>query len=145
MIAVALITQLSYGQGNVKQLFSDFQKEKGVTSVSIGKIMMKLASLFTETSGVSSIKVLDFEECGADVKKRLDASVRHIDDPEYELLVSVNEDGGRTKILVKIEKEKIRELVIAVTGEDHTLIRIQGKIDPKNMQQVINDHKNDGR
>ena len=43
--------------------------------------------------------------------------------------------------LMKIEKEKIREIVIISLEENEiSLIRIKGKIDPNQMQNIIEDN-----
>ena len=62
--------------------------------------------------------------------------------PNYETMVNVNEEGNRTKVMVRIDKDIIRELVILTTdGGDDALIRIKGKIKPSDIEKVINDHK----
>ena len=48
---------------------------------------------------------------------------------------------SRTKVLVKIKEDMIRELVIFTTGSDNALIRIKGKISPSDLDRVINEHK----
>ena len=45
------------------------------------------------------------------------------------------------KFELKIEKEKIREIVIISLEENEiSLIRIKGKIDPNQMQNIIEDN-----
>ena len=57
-------------------------------------------------------------------------------------MVNANEEGNRTKVMVRIDKDIIRELVILTTdGGDDALIRIKGKIKPSDIEKVINDHK----
>ena len=57
--------------------------------------------------------------------------------------VNANEGSSHTKIMVRIDKDIIRELIILTTDEDdNALIRIKGKIKPSEIEKVINDHKN---
>jgi hypothetical protein len=56
-------------------------------------------------------------------------------------MVTANERDSRTKVLVKIKEDMIRELVIFTTGNDNALIRIKGKISPSDLDRVINEHK----
>ena len=133
LLAILLISQVGYGQQKMDQLFNAFRGESDVTSVNIGNITMKLASLFTETMGVNGIEILEFDNCAQEVKDRLSTAIRNLRDPDYETMV--------TKVLVKIKEDMIRELVIFTTGNDNALIRIKGKISPSDLDRVINEHK----
>ena len=135
LLAILLISQVGYGQQKMDQLFNAFRGESDVTSVNIGNITMKLASLFTETMGVNGIEILE------EVKDRLSTAIRNLRDPDYETMVTANERDSRTKVLVKIKEDMIRELVIFTTGSDNALIRIKGKISPSDLDRVINEHK----
>lgn len=141
ILAIILISQAGYGQQKIDQLFNMFRGESNVTSIHIGTLSMKLASLFTETMGVDGIEILEFDDCAQEVKERLSAAIRNLKDPDYETMVTANEHDSRTKVLVKIQKEMIRELVIFTTGSDNALIRIKGKISPDDLDRVINEHK----
>ena len=121
LLAILLISQVGYGQQKMDQLFNAFRGESDVTSVNIGNITMKLASLFTETMGVNGIEILEFDNCAQEVKDRLSTAIRNLRDPDYE--------------------DMIRELVIFTTGSDNALIRIKGKISPSDLDRVINEHK----
>ena len=131
LLAILLISQVGYGQQKMDQLFNAFRGESDVTSVNIGNITMKLASLFTETMGVNGIEILEFDNCAQEVKDRLSTAIRNLR----------NERDSRTKVLVKIKEDMIRELVIFTTGSDNALIRIKGKISPSDLDRVINEHK----
>ena len=133
ILILILFCQAGYSQ-SMDKLFNDFAKQKNVTHVTVGPFLMKISSLFTETMGVKSIEVLSFEECGNTVKDDLRAAIKK--------MVNANEEGNRTKIMVRIDKDIIRELVILTTdGGDDALIRIKGKIKPSDIEKVINDHK----
>ena len=141
LLAILLISQVGYGQQKMDQLFNAFRGESDVTSVNIGNITMKLASLFTETMGVNGIEIFEFDNCAQEVKDRLSTTIRNLRDPDYETMVTANERDSRTKVLVKIKEDMIRELVIFTTGSDNALIRIKGKISPSDLDRVINEHK----
>lgn len=145
ILAILLISQTGYGQAKMNQLFDEFRKESDVTSINIGKITMKLANLFTETMGVDGIEVLDFDHCSQNVKERLSNAIKNLKDPGYETMVTSNENNGRTKILVNLKDDTIRELVILTTGDDCALVRIKGRIKASDIERVVNEHKNNGR
>lgn len=142
ILILILFCQAGYSQ-SMDKLFNDFAKQDNVTRVTVGPFLMKISSMFTETMGVSSIEVLSFEECGSNVKENLRTAIKQLKDPNFETMVTSNEGGSHTKVMVRIDKEMIRELVVLTTdGGDDALIRIKGKIKPSDIERVVNDHKN---
>ena len=142
ILILILSCQAGYSQ-SMDKLFNDFAKQDNVTRVTVGPFLMKISSMFTETMGVSSIEVLSFDECGSTVKENLRTAIKQLKDPNFETMVTSNEGGSRTKVMVRIDKEMIRELVVLTTdGGDDALIRIKGKIKPSDIKRVVNDHKN---
>ena len=122
ILILILSCQAGYSQ-SMDKLFNDFANQKNATRVTIGPFLMKISSLFTETMGVKSIEVLSFEECGSTVKNDLRTAIKKLKDPNYETMVNSNEGGSRTKVMVRIDKDIIRELVILTTdgGDDAVL------------------------
>ena len=142
LLALLLICPVMHSQKSVDQLFNAFAKEKGVTHIGIGKFTMTLAGLVTNVMGVDGIEVLSFDECNQAVKERLNSAIASLKDKNYETMLSVNEETERTKILVKLEGESIRELIIMTSGNEPALVRIKGKIKPSDVSNVINQSKN---
>ncbi len=140
ILAMIVVCQAAFGQKNVNQLFKEFSGMKNTSSVNIGKITMSFASLFTETMGVDGIEILSFDECTQDVKDKLLAAVKNLKDPAYETMVSTNEDNERVRVLVKINDDMIREMVVVTTGNSNALVRIKGKIKPEDIQKVVDQH-----
>lgn len=142
ILILILFCQAGYSQ-SMDKLFNEFAKQKNVTRVTVGPFLMKISSMFTETMGVNSIEILSFDECGSSVKENLRTAIKQLKDPDFETMVTSNEGGSRTKVMVRIDKEMIRELVVLTTdGNDDALIRIKGKIKPSDIERVVNDHKN---
>ena len=137
------ISELSYGQNTVDDLFKQFAKRENTTSVHIGKMTMGFASLFTETMGVNNIEVIDLEDCSENIGAEFCKAVSELKDPEYETMISSNEDDERTRILVKMEKDYIKEMVILTSGDDNVIVRLKGKIKPEDINKVINEHKDE--
>lgn len=140
LLTMIAVCQAAFGQRSVDRLFSEFSKSRDATSVNIGKITMSFASLFTETMGVDGIEIFSFDDCAQEVKDRLAAAASNLKDAAYETMISSNEDGGRTRVLVRINDDMIREMVIVVTGGSHALIRIKGKIKPEDIQRLADKH-----
>jgi hypothetical protein len=127
----------SYGQKTVSRLFSDFSDTNGVERMNVGKLAMKFAKLFGgETMGVDGVEVLSFKGCEEPLKTRLGEAIRSLKDESYETLLTSNEEGNHTKILVKLEKDAIHELVVLTTGSEPALVRIKGKIKQSDINRL---------
>lgn len=145
IFVLLLACQVGYSQKySVNQLFKEFNKVEQSEKVKMGKLIMGFAGLFTDTMGVDGIEAYDFDDCTHEVKEKLKNAIKNLKDPSYETMITSNEDGERTKILVKIEKEVIRELVIIVTGDSNALVRIKGKIKPSDIEQLAQKHGKGG-
>lgn len=141
ILALIAISQTGFSQ-TMNQLFDSFSKQDHVTKVTMGKFIMKLSSVFTETMGVDGIEVLDLDECGEKVKENFSNAIRDLKDPTFETMVTSNEKDSRTKVMIRIDKEMIRELVVLTTGKENALIRIKGKIKPSDIEKVVKNHGN---
>ena len=141
ILVMMLLCQAGYSQ-NIDKLFNEFSGKENVNRISIGKVMMKLSSMFTETMGVDGIEILAFDDCTSDVKESLNKAIRNLKDSRFETLVTSNENDSRTRILVRIDQKMIRELVVLSTGTSNALIRIKGKIKPSDIEKVVKEHRN---
>lgn len=140
ILALLIVCQAGYSQKNVEQLFKEFAKVENTESVKLGKFFMSFAGLFTDTMGVDGIEVYSFDDCPGEVKERLTKAIRNLKDAKYETMVTSNENNSRTKVLVRIEDEMIRELIVLTSGDSNALVRIKGKIKPSDIEQVVEKH-----
>jgi hypothetical protein len=125
----------------VEQLFKDFSKQKQATHVKINGFVMAISNLFADTKGVMGIEVYSFDECDSEVKDNFNEAVKNLNDNSYEMLISTSEGKQRTKILMKVKKDYINEIVVIAGGDDPALIRIKGKIKTDDVQSVIGNNK----
>jgi hypothetical protein len=143
IVSVWVVTcTASYGQYSVERLFGEFSDTKGVERVSLGKWLMKWAgSMGKDTRGVDEIEVLSFAQCESALKSRLEYAVRSLKDEDYETLLTANGENERTRILVKMNGDEIRELVLLTTGSEPALIRLRGKIRPSDVEHLVKAHQ----
>ena len=139
-VAMLCIAQMSYGQ-SIEKLFNSFKGKEGANTVHVGGFTMKLASLFTETMGVQSVDVLELAECSSDTKQHFQEALTAFRDPAFETVITSNETSGRTKVLFKIEEDRIREIVLYTTGNDCNLIHIKGNINPADIEKIVEENK----
>lgn len=144
IVTLLVVCQAGFGQKKVDDLFKEFKKMDNVVHISMGKFTMKCASLFTETMGIDGIEVFAFEDCSPHEKDKLTKVVNQLKDSKYETMVNANENGERTKVLIRIEDDMIRELVVVTTGNEAALVRIKGKIKPEDIQRVVDKHGKGG-
>jgi len=138
MLAFAFICQVGYSQKNVKQLFDEFSKYENTTKVNIGKIAMTFAGFFQNTMGVDGIEVIALEDCAHNVKEQFNNAVRSLKDTSFDTLVNTSENGQRTKVLIQIKDDVIREIVVLTSGNDAAMVRIKGKIKKSDIEKVVN-------
>lgn len=142
IVLIALFTQTSYAQKNIDQLFKKFSSEKNVSRISFGDFSMKLAGMFTDVMGVDGIEMLSLDECSSTIKEDFKTALSELKDSGYETMVTSNKEGERTRVLVKMKDETIKELVVFITGNSNSLIRIKGNIKPSDIDSLVKKHRN---
>lgn len=126
-------------------LFKEFTKTEQVKHVKfhydeINDLGIKQIKVTTPDIGINAIEILNSEGCNPKTKKRFTKAIRELDDPRFETIVTFNEKDSRSKVLIRVEDETIRELVILRTGsgnDNDNLIRIKGKIKSSDIDKMI--------
>jgi hypothetical protein len=145
VLALLLVCRVGYSQEyDVDRLFKEFSQIKSSEKVKQGKIFMGFAGMFTETRGVNGIEVYDFDACEGGIKQKLANAIKNLKDSRFETMINVNEAGSRTRILVRIDGDFIREMVIVTIGDSYALVRIKGKIKPSDFEEVAVKHGKGG-
>lgn len=142
ILVIALFTQAGYAQKGIDKLFSDFSKVRSAKQITMGDFSMKIVGLVTDVMGVDGIEILSLDECEHAVKSDFQKAVKGLKDSGFETMVTSNEGDKRTRVLVKMEEDTIRELVLLTTGGKNALIRIKGNIKPSDIDSLVNKHKN---
>lgn len=114
-----------------------------VEKVTLNSLVLGLIKPFSpEMKGINSMNILSAEELSTTDYNQLKKLLNQCNDNSYETLVSSNEEDETARILMKIEKEKIREIVIISLEKDEvSLIRIKGAIDPEQLDAIIENNK----
>jgi hypothetical protein len=143
LLALLLMSPVMHSQKSIEQLFNEFSNEKGVEHVNIGKFTMTFVGIFKNMMGVNGIEVLSFGGCEQSMKDKLNQAIASLKDVNYETMVSVNEGTERTKVLVKLKDDTIREIVVLTSGDNPAIVRIKGKIKPSDFENVIKENNSD--
>lgn len=134
ILVLCLHALLGYTK-DVNTLFNEFSGKSGVEEVHLNSFEMSLIKSFCGSGddseiirAVKSVRVLDLNACSQEVKSRFLKKADQVKFPGYELLMEVKEEQEIVRIFLKRQDDFIRELVIVVTGEEASLIKITGKI-----------------
>lgn len=141
ILALILICQAGNSQ-TMNQLFNEFSKVKHteqiqINNAEIGTITFKQIKASTQNMGVNKIELFNFDKCSNKIKERFNNAIKELDDPLFDTILSFNEEGNRRKVMVHIEDETIREVVLLTTGDNSNLIRIKGKIKLSDINSLL--------
>ena len=144
-LLLLFVCHLGYAQ-SMDSLFYEFGNERNADYVKVSSFMMKLGRMFSGNDEdtrfmrkIKSMKVLDLEECAPSVKERFNQKMNKMKPNDYEELMRVNDEGEKVRVLMKMKKETIRELLFVCTGkEDCTLVQINGKFTKEDIDQLVN-------
>ena len=102
VVALMLLAacQTSFAQ-SPESLYNNFKDEKGVESVHVSPLLMKLGRLFMDEEdknnpvmkGIDSVTVLNLEESPLEVKERFAKEVKKLDLNGYETWIQAKEDA----------------------------------------------------
>lgn len=150
-LCLFMAAQAGFAQ-SAKSLFDEFKAAPDADYVHVPKILLKLAAkssdvkLETDNASfdteiikkISSITVLDLEECSSDVKQKFSAAVKKLSDKDYEELLRAKDDGDEVRILMKKDKKAITELlIISASDDDPGAVLIKGKMTEKDIDAAI--------
>lgn len=142
--AMALLCTSTLFAGNcIDSLAASIGRIPDVEKVSLNPFVLSLIKPFSpEMKGVKSMDILNAEGISAVDYNRLKSQIDRCNDGNYETLVAANEDNETARILMKVKKDKIREIVIISLEEDEvSLIRIKGAIDSKQLNDIIEENQ----
>lgn len=142
LLILLVVCQSGFSQKGVNQLFKEFTKSKDIKTVSFDGFTMSIANLFTDTMGVDGVDIYELNDCDSKTLEKFAKEVKQLKDSKYETMINSSEDTNRTKVLVKIEDEIIRELVVVTSGNNNALIRIKGYIKPSDIERIMQKHTN---
>lgn len=131
--------------GNVNSIINEFKDADKAEYVSVPWVLMKLGHIFMDkddkndiAARLSSVRVLDLEECSSRIKAKFTKRIATLNRHGYETLVRAKDDDGSVKILAKGKKDIIKELLIVCGGnEDCALILLKGNIRQEDIDKLV--------
>lgn len=135
LILIIAYCQFSYGQ-NVESLMKRASKLDNVEKVEIGSFLMGLGKMFGGVSnmpvarGIKSMQIYELSSCNTDIKQSFLNDFKNIKDGNgYETLILARDKNDGIRIMVKKDKDIIKEMLFLCMDEsDPVIIKLSGKI-----------------
>lgn len=87
---------------------------------------------------VDGVEMISFGDSPDPVRKQMNRAIRDLDDPAYETLISMNQDGVLVWWLVKKEGRKVKEVMILRADDDEPGIwRFKGEMDLDSVLKAV--------
>lgn len=144
-LLIMLFSVQAVWAGNVNSIINEFKDADKAEYVSVPWVLMKLGHIFMDkddkndiAARLSSVRVLDLEECSSRIKAKFTKRIATLNRHGYETLVRAKDDDGSVKILAKGKKDIIKELLIVCGGnEDCALILLKGNIRQEDIDKLV--------
>ena len=152
LLAVCSLTACA-GNTNPDEIFDSFRNEPQAECVRVPKLLLKLGTTFAAVdaddreerqalklaSKLSSVRVLDLDDCSRDVKARFADETDRLEEKGYETLVRVNDDGEKVRICLRRENDYITELLIVNRSDDDaSMVQLKGHILDSEIGKLMN-------
>lgn len=142
LISTCSLKSQSY---ETERLFDKYRGEKGVVSVWLPGIVMKLAANVADLNGeeeelirsIRSLRVLTIEDKGLykGVNFTREANIKHTRNG-YVTLVSVSDGDSDILILGREKRGKLKDLLVLVGGEDNVMVEIKGRLNADMLESI---------
>ena len=151
LLAVCSLTACA-GNTTPDELFDSFCNEPHAECVRVPKLLLKLGTTFAAVdaddreerqalklaSKLSSVRVLDLDDCAPVVKQRFAEETANLEDKGYETLISVNDEGEKVRICLRRENDYITELLIVNRSDDDaSMVQLKGKIKESEIGNLV--------
>jgi len=124
----------------LNQLYNSLARKESVEKISLGKFSMGLVDLFSDTYGVNKVEIMNLPYAKEKEFESWSENIRQLEDPAFETLVTANDKGEFTRIMLRMDQKIIKELVIMNVGREISIIRLLGKIKPESLAKLRADY-----
>lgn len=144
LLMVLCLSLAGFGQRriSVNDFYQEFAYSRNAEKVGVGRFLMAVASPFIkkELRGckLTGVQVISLEDCDQMTKDRFHQQLSLVSDNRYETFLKSNTSEEKTRILAKIVKDQVRELLIITSGDDPAIVRIKGRFSPEKVYEMVN-------
>lgn len=150
LLAILAMSMSDCYSQNVDQLLKKVSKAEDVEKVSINSFMMSLGKMFGGVGDMplaKGIESMDIFTLSANDTNLKNDFVKLFNKPKdekgYETLIFVKDKKDGIRILVKKEKDIIKDMIFLCMDEDEpTIIKFSGKIKEKDIDELMKKYNN---
>jgi len=125
-------------------LYQKYRGEEGVVSIWLPGIAMKLAAGIADLDAeedallrsIRSLRVLTIEESDLYPEVNFAEEVKFKENGKYKLLLQVSDGKEDVLICAKMKKNKLRDILIVVGGDENVMVHIKGRINSDMIQSI---------
>ena len=147
LVLIFALSSLTYSQ-SASEIIHQFSKSKDVQRIHIGRVGMFFvkilssneAELHSLAKGIKSLEVLALnDDCKNEKKNEHQNNLKTLqDDEHYATLLTVKDDDDNVRIMLRREKDVIRELILIVCDtDDIAVVKLKGKIKETDLKNTI--------
>ncbi|AEA21400.1 DUF4252 domain-containing protein [Prevotella denticola] len=154
ILFILAISVLDISAQSVEGLIRQYRHEKHADYVHIPRLVMSMARLFVKedtedakvVKAVSSIRVLDLEDCPAAVRENFRKTLSTFRPAGYTPVIFNKEADATSRIYIREKKGYVRELLIlSADNTDGAIVQIKGKIRPEDVDRVAEQNTKKGK
>lgn len=126
---------------SLKHYLKEIKSNNNCESISVPWLFIRLSAYFVKDAPVKeALRSLDkISVISSEEKRAIDVSdLCKFLDKNYLTLMSVKESNQLVRVYGKTKRDKLRELLLIVSGEDNAIIQLKGEISPKSISKIVN-------
>lgn len=133
-----------------KSLFKEFKKKSEAEYVHLGKLPLKIFKIgqketkqFKMLKKITGLRVLSLDDCRDSVKQNFMQRVHNLSQDGYEEILRSTDEGDKVSIMIKTNKNAVRELLVINTEQDGdcNAVLFNGKISQKAIDSLLHEYK----
>lgn len=145
---LGMLTQLS--AENIDGIFKKYQGKDKVEVVHVPSMLMGLVNMIAPKLSdelkvlrhISSVKVLNLDDCSSKVKQQFKKDVKKLTVEGYEELFKAKGDGELTEVYTRQKGNRIQEIVLITTGDsDCQMVVLKGNVSMKEVEKYVDKKK----
>lgn len=131
---------------SVAGLYREFKGYKGVSNMFIPRLLIQSAGIFTDLDSedrrilhhIHSVRLMDMEDSSAEVRRNFLSKALRLNTSGYVPVVSSKTKDSRNVILMRLKKEKIKELVVIDAEEDDCgMVIVTCNLSPQDIDKTV--------
>jgi Domain of unknown function (DUF4252) len=150
ILALSALIGVAYGQRSIDKLFERYANNDGFVTFTIGGNLLKLLKSDDNEwndnrwpDKITEIRILVQEDKNKGIENFYDLVKRDLNSRDYEEFMTVKKTDQDLKMLVRMDGDIIKELLLIGGGDDNFLIQVKGRVTIKEAEDFCREAKKD--